>query len=51
MKIRTERNGSSNDNWATPDYILEDIKKEFGEFFDPCPLNHDLNKWDGLILF
>ena len=47
-KQRSEKNGSKNDDWATPDYILEDIRKEFGEFFDPCPLKHDLNKWDGL---
>lgn len=48
MKKRNKQNGSSNDDWATPDYILEDIKKEFGEFFDPCPLKHDKSKWDGL---
>ena len=48
MKKRTKQNGSSNDNWATPDYILKDIRKEFGEFFDPCPLNHENSKWDGL---
>ena len=48
MKQRTKKNGSGNDDWATPDYILEDIKKEFGEFFDPCPLKHHLSKWNGL---
>ena len=48
MKKRTKQNGSGNDNWATPDYILGDIRKEFGDFFDPCPLNHDKTKWDGL---
>ena len=47
-KQRSKANGSTNDDWATPDYILEDIKKEFGEFFDPCPLKHDLDKWNGL---
>ncbi len=45
MKQRTKENGSGNDDWATPDYILEDIRKEFGEFFDPCPLHAD---FDGL---
>lgn len=49
-KQRSEKNGSKNDDWATPDYILEDIRKEFGEFFDPCPLKHDLNDWNGLHL-
>jgi len=47
-KQRSKANGSTNDDWATPDYILEDIKKEFGEFFDPCPLKHDLDNWNGL---
>lgn len=27
-----------NDNWATPDYIFEPLKKEFDFNFDPCPL-------------
>ena len=47
-KNRSVKNGSTNDDWATPDYILNDIRKEFGEFFDPCPLKHNLNEWDGL---
>lgn len=47
-KQRSIANGSKNDDWATPDYILEDIRNEFGEFFDPCPLRHDKNKWNGL---
>ena len=49
-KQRSVANGSKNDDWATPDYILDDIRKEFGEFFDPCPLKHDLNDWNGLYL-
>ena len=48
MKLRAKKNGSGNDDWATPDYILEMVRKEYGDFFDPCPLNHDLGKWDGL---
>jgi len=47
-KQRTTANGSKNDDWATPDYILDNVRKEFGEFFDPCPLKHNLNEWDGL---
>lgn len=27
------------DNWSTPVWLLEQIRNEFGEFFDPCPLN------------
>ena len=44
-KIRTKENGSTNDDWATPDWLLDEIRKEFGEFFDPCPLN---SKFDWL---
>jgi hypothetical protein len=31
------------DDWKTPEWMLEDIRKEFGEFFDPCPINPDFN--------
>lgn len=27
------------DNWKTPDWLLKEIKEEFGDFYDPCPLN------------
>lgn len=33
------------DNWGTPRWLIDQIKNEFGEFFDPCPLNAD---FDGL---
>lgn len=33
------------DDWETPDWLLKEIKEEFGKFFDPCPLN---SKFDGL---
>ena len=35
------------DDWETPDYILNDIRKEFGSFFDPCPIHSD---FDGLSI-
>ncbi len=44
-KNRSNKNGTKNDDWATPDYLLDMIRDEFGEFFDPCPLNA---KFDGL---
>ena len=47
MKKRLSKKGSSKDDWSTPDYILEDIRKEFGEFFDPCPLK---STFDGLSI-
>ena len=42
------RNLEHKDDWATPDWLLVEIYNEFGKFFDPCPLNNDINKWDGL---
>jgi len=41
MKIRKEITWSKNDNWETPDYVLDWIKKyifEWKDYFDPCPL-------------
>lgn len=35
----------NNDNWETPDYLYEELDKEFNFDFDPCPLNAD---FDGL---
>ena len=33
------------DNWATPDYIYNELNNEFNFDFDPCPLN---STFDGL---
>ena len=33
------------DNWETPEWILDMIRRDYGEFFDPCPLK---SKFDGL---
>lgn len=44
MKQRAEITGSKNDNWETPNYILDWIKREIfwgKDFFDPCPLAID----------
>ena len=35
------------DDWKTPDSFLEKIQEEFGDFFDPCPINP---KFDGLLI-
>ena len=48
MKNRTEKSGSFVNDWATPDYILDMVRKEFGEFHDPCPLNELEQGLDGL---
>lgn len=42
------RNLIHKDDWATPPDFLEKIRKEFGDFFDPCPWHHDVNDWNGL---
>lgn len=31
------------DDWETPQYFLEQIRNEFGEFFDPCPIHAIFN--------
>lgn len=33
----------THDEWETPQWLLEEIEKEFGFFFDPCPLGADFN--------
>ncbi len=42
------RNLKNNDNWGTPKKIYEELDKEFKFDFDPCPLHHNLNNWNGL---
>ena len=42
------RNIKHIDDWATPDYIYNELNNEFDFNFDPSPLQHDINKWDGL---
>lgn len=44
MKERTELNGSKNDNWETPEYIMSIVRGIFKHewFFDPCPLSIDI---------
>tara|TARA_R110000823_G_C15577243_1_gene462543 strand:- start:53 stop:499 length:447 start_codon:yes stop_codon:yes gene_type:complete len=38
------------DSWKTPSDFYELIHKRFNFDFDPCPLNHDVNEWNGLEL-
>ena len=40
------RNLDHKDDWATPPSFLE--KFSIDNFFDPCPYNNDLSKFDGL---
>ncbi len=50
MKQKTKVNGSTNDDWETPDYILDSLIEEFGLMFDPCPLNALDSDFDGLSI-
>jgi|TARA_R110002020_G_scaffold242827_1_gene456297 hypothetical protein len=45
-----KRNIKHIDDWATPDYIYNELNNEFNFNFDPCPLQHDLKKWNGLMI-
>jgi len=47
MKTRSNINGSNVDDWATPIHILEYVRNEYGDFFDPCPLG---STFDGLSI-
>jgi hypothetical protein len=47
MKQRSNNHGSSVNDWATPQHIKDYIVREFGEYFDPCPLR---SEFDGLII-
>lgn len=42
------RNLKNSDNWETPKDLYNKLNDEFNFDFDPCPINHDLNKWNGL---
>ena len=42
------RNLDHKDDWATPEYFYNELNKEFGFDFDPCPFQHNTRKWDGL---
>ncbi len=42
------RNLNNVDDWRTPSYIYDELNNEFNFDFDPCPLQHNIEKWDGL---
>ena len=43
-----DRNLTVTDDWKTPKYLYEELDKEFHFDFDPCPLCHNLELWNGL---
>lgn len=48
VRRKTEETGSNKDDWETPQFILDWVKKEYGDYFDPCPLYGLENGFDGL---
>ena len=42
------RNLNHKDDWGTPKKIYDELNKEFNFDFDPCPLQHNTEEWDGL---
>ena len=42
------RNLNNSDNWQTPEELYNKLNEEFNFNFDPCPLNHNIESWDGL---
>jgi|TARA_R110000824_G_C14655158_1_gene617128 phage N-6-adenine-methyltransferase len=42
------RNLEHADDWGTPSYIYDELNNEFNFDFDPCPLQHNIEDWNGL---
>jgi len=41
-------NKSKTDVWSTPPDLLQALKEEFGELYDPCPVCEDFRMFDAL---
>lgn len=45
------RDGLENyDHWETPRKLYNELNEEFDFDFDPCPLFHNINEWDGTVI-
>ena len=44
------RNLNHSNDWATPKEFYDKLNEKFNFNFDPCPLNHNLELWDGLVI-
>ena len=42
------RNLVHSDNWETPKELYDQLNQEFNFNFDPCPINHNTDNWNGL---
>lgn len=42
------RNLEHKDHWQTPPDFYHELDKKYHFDFDPCPLRHNLDDWDGL---
>lgn len=43
------RNIEHKDDWKTPKGLYDKLDQEFNFDFDPCPLNHNTELWNGLV--
>ena len=48
ITLMKNRNIEHKDDWATPKDFYEKLNEEFNFSFDPCPFQHDIEKWNGL---
>ena len=46
--MKLNRDLEHKDDWKTPKDLYDKLDKEFKFNFDPCPLKHDINIFDGL---
>lgn len=47
--MKRHHEGHGYDLWMTPPEVLESLREEFGELYDPCPAHWD-GSWDGLAI-
>lgn len=47
-KYMKNRNLDHKDDWATPNYVYDQLHKQFNFDFDPCPFMHNLEVFNGL---
>jgi len=48
MGFGEANHSTQKDHWATPKEFYKMLDNEFSFDLDPCPLKHDITKWNGL---